>query len=131
MSFTVPNRYRVRKGFMASDESVGNCGAFFIPNRAGATPQARAMPLKVIASDGEGWEHVSVSLPDRCPTWAEMHFVKLIFWGEDDCVMQLHPTRANYVNNHSFCLHLWRPTESVIPTPPGWMVGDNALGVLV
>jgi hypothetical protein len=38
-----------------------NNGAFRVPGG-----------LRVIASDGEGWDHVSVSLPDRCPTWEEM-----------------------------------------------------------
>ena len=27
-----------------------------------------------------GWEHVSVSLADRCPTWREMAWVKDLFW---------------------------------------------------
>jgi hypothetical protein len=125
MTFHVPDQWRVRTGMFASDESIGNNGAFFVPTRPGRTP------LKVIASDGEGWEHVSVSLPDRCPTWEEMCRIVSIFWDEDDCVMQLHPPRADWVSNHPYCLHLWRPTGERIPLPPSWMVGYKHLGDLV
>lgn len=124
MSFHVPHKHRMRTGFLASDDDNGNNGVFFIPGRPGRPP------YKVIASDGEGWEHVSVSLPDRMPTWDEMCALKGIFWDDDDCVVQFHPPRADYVNNHSRCLHMWRPTDSQIPRPPAWTVGDATLGTL-
>lgn len=70
-----------------------------------------------------GWEHVSVSRRDRCPTWDEMCLVKSIFWDEDDCVIQYHPPRSEYVNNHPNCLHLWRPIGVSLAMPPSIMVG--------
>src|SRR5574343_243620 len=124
MSMHVPNRYRVRTGYMGSSEAEGNNGAFFIPRKPGL-PQ-----FKVIASDGEGWEHVSVSLPDRVPTWSEMCELNDIFWDAEDCVVQFHPPRSDYVNNHSRCLHMWRPVGIEMPRPPAWMVGDATLGTL-
>ena len=133
MSFHVPNQYRIRVGRLASSDEIGNCGAFWIP---GLDKRDRT-PLAAIASDGDdglndhGWEHVSVSLPSRCPTWAEMCHVKGYFWDDEDVVMQLHPPLSEHVNNHSYCLHLWRPTNVVIPAPPSWMVGDRDLGRLV
>lgn len=117
MSFHVSNEYRKRTGPLASDDSIGNAGAFFIPNGPGKTP------LAVIASDGEGWEHVSVSLPTRCPTWEEMCRVKALFWDAEDCVVQFHPPESGYVNNHPYCLHLWRPTRADFPRPPPEFVG--------
>ena len=117
MGFHVPNKYRVRTGHMGSTDAIGNAGAFRIPRRAGEAP------LNVIASDGEGWEHVSVSLPARCPTWHEMCRAKALFWDADDCVIQYHPPESDYVNNHDYCLHLWRPVSGEIPRPPRWMVG--------
>ena len=80
-------------------------------------------PLKAICSDGEGWEHVSVSLEHRCPTWEEMCFIKDLFWGDEDCVIQYHPPKSEYVNNHSYCLHLWKPVGSFVATPPKILVG--------
>ncbi len=88
----------------------------------------RVHNLNIIASWGGGWDHVSVSLASSrsCPYWEEMKFVKDLFWGPDEVVMQLHPKEADYVNNHPGCLHLWRPFGQEIPTPPAWMVGVPA-----
>lgn len=122
MAFHVPNHYRVRTGAFGSTSAIGNNGAFFVPAR-----KLGGTPLKVIASDGAGWEHVSVSLPNRCPTWPEMSLIKALFWDPADCVVQCHPPQYEHVNNHNFCLHLWRPTAHDIPTPPAWMVGIKGL----
>ena len=115
MSFQVPEKYRITKGPMGSNESFGNNGAFWV--------KTKKCVFTVIASDQMGWEHVSVSLPLRCPTWEEMCFIKSLFWGRDDCVTQYHPSEKDYVNNHPHCLHLWRPIGQEIPTPPSFMVG--------
>jgi hypothetical protein len=125
MTFKVPNKYRVHTGEYGSDDSYGCNGAFFIPRGPGKAYRDSNAPFKVIASDGEGWEHVSVSLPNRTPTWAEMDSMKRMFWDDDDCVMQLHPPRADWINNHPYCLHLWRPVNITIPQPPGWLVGNR------
>ncbi len=121
VSFHVPEKFRVRSGRLATTVQDGNNGAFAIP----ASPsRGLRMALWTIASDGEGWDHVSVSTPVRCPTWEEMCVIKGVFWDDEDCVMQLHPPRSDYVNMHPFCLHLWRPTGAAqIPMPPSWMVG--------
>jgi len=79
--------------------------------------------LTIIFSDGEGWEHVSVSTPSRCPNWEEMTWIKNLFWGDDDVVIQYHPARSSYVNYHPYCLHLWRPQGIALPTPPSILVG--------
>lgn len=63
------------------------------------------------------WEHVSVSLPDRCPTWEEMCFIKSLFWNEEDCVVQFHPPKSDYVNVAKNCLHLWK-FKGEMPRPP-------------
>lgn len=110
--------------------------------------------LSIIASDGFGWDHVSVSLATRCPTWDEMCWVKRLFFEPQEIVMQLHPAESDYVNNHSHCLHLWRPQSDAeiaeiraelgeewpygdiasaghIPTPQTWLVGVVGGGKLV
>jgi len=63
------------------------------------------------------WEHVSVSLPDRCPTWDEMCFIKSIFWDDDETVVQYHPPKSDYVNVAKNCLHLWM-YRGEMPRPP-------------
>lgn len=70
--------------------------------------------LRVISSgsgkveDDIDWEHVSVSLANRCPTWDEMCFVKNLFWKEDETVIQFHPKKSKYKNLMPYCLHLWK-----------------------
>jgi len=90
------------------------CGAFTVPYQFAT--------LKVIAATGDGWEHVSVSLKDRCPTWKEMDHIKRMFFKDDEAVMQLHVTSAEHIDVHPYTLHLWRPTGAEIPLPPHWMV---------
>lgn len=84
---------------------------------------AKGRVLLVMAVDGRGtgWEHVSVSLPDsprKCPSWDEMRVVKDLFWNDDECVVQFHPAKKDYINNHPGCLHLWRPVVENMPIPP-------------
>jgi hypothetical protein len=83
--------------------------------------------LAIIASIGGGWEHVSVSHPTRTPTWSEMQWVKEQFWQDDEVVFQLHPAKRNWVNNHPYCLHLWRHKSIICPTPPEIYVGYKHL----
>lgn len=116
MTFHVPEKYRITKGPQASTPDYENNGAFLIE-------LSRGQKCFVIASDGEGWEHVSVSRTDRCLTWEEMCMVKSMFWSDDDCVIQYHPPKSEYVNNHPYCLHLWRPVGIELPTPPSIFVG--------
>lgn len=111
-------KFRVTNGLMASHAVDGNNGIFIVPLNS-------AYALTVVISDQEGWEHVSVSLKHRCPTWEEMTFVKDMFFRDDEVVMELHPRKADYVNCHPFCLHMWRPLNAEIPCPPSIMVGPR------
>lgn len=99
-------------------------GVFVIPGPCGNK-------LSIIMSDGsdwhdaglEGtsWEHVSVKAFGgqgwRVPNWKEMCFVKDMFWTEEECVVQYHPPKIDYVNDHAAVLHLWRCKDG-FPTPP-------------
>jgi hypothetical protein len=78
--------------------------------------------LRVVASDGLGWDHVSVSRKNRTPNWAEMEFIKRRFFADNETAMQLHVPPAQHISVHPHCLHLWRPQAGVIPLPPDYMV---------
>lgn len=108
----VPEKYRLvdKRSMLASDESYGNNGYFQIP--------FESFVLQVVASDGGGWEHVSVSLKNRTPNWKEMCFIKDLFWDDEETVIQFHPPKSEYVNQHPNCLHLWRKTGQNLETPP-------------
>lgn len=109
---------RVIRGYFASKPGDPH-GAFRVMGPCGEY-------LTILSSGGDdGWEHVSVSIPRRTPNWKEMCFVKDAFWNDDEVVMQLHPAKAEYVNFHPYCLHLWRPLGAAIPLPPFSMVGPK------
>lgn len=116
-------------------------GAFVVPFtfKDPISRQPKKVGLRVIASKGgkiwgrgeagADWDHVSVSLPYRTPTWNEMCFIKELFFFPDEIAMQLHPVEE-YINNHPFCLHLWRPLrQKEIPLPPSILVGMKELNL--
>lgn len=103
-----------------------NHGAFQFPSLTGGPA------IRVVASSGYGWDHVSVTVAaKRCPTWEEMTQVRRLFFRDNEAVMQYHAPIADYVTGengtgHPFCLHLWRPYDprvGALPVPPKWMVG--------
>lgn len=125
MAFKVPNQYRIRTGPMASDDSAGLCGAFQVLKQN----KGKKYILTIIASNGcdeipssKLWEHVSCY--KSCytkrfiPSWTDMCAVKALFWDDEDCVVQYHPPKSEYVNINPYVLHLWRPAETEISRPP-------------
>ncbi len=125
MAFKVPNQFRDRvTPQLKSTDDYGNNGFFIIPHN-----KVYNYEFRVQASDLMGWEHISVSVGEtrkkqhRCPTWGEMCYIKNLFWSEEDCIIQFHPAKSEYVNLHPFVLHLWRPTNQIIPTPLKEMIG--------
>lgn len=118
----VAEKGRVQVGTFATPFS-DRCGVFVLKSPTGDY-------LNVIAGDGAdwhlsglslpAWEHVSVSVRGvaRCPTWKEMHWVKGLFWGEEECVIQFHPPQSEYVNCHPYTLHMWKPIGVEVPRPP-------------
>ena len=80
-------KYRIKKGLLKSYEIYGNNGHFMIPS-----PQRGV--LFVCVSDGGGWDHISVSLPNRTPTWKEMCFIKDLFFEPEETVIQYHPPKS-------------------------------------
>lgn len=82
--------------------------------------------MTVIWSYGGGWEHVSIDGKKRMPDWNEMCMLKDMFFKDDECCVQYHPPKSEYVNNIPYCLHIWRPIEEYsgkLPVPPSILVG--------
>lgn len=126
MKRNLPEQYREQNGRFGTTEAVGFNGAFLLPRRvAKAIFQNKGRYYQCLISDGMGWAHVSVSIPSdrRCPTWEEMCYIKSVFFEDTDCVVQYHPSKDQYVNNHPYCLHLWQSLDVQFPTPLKQMVG--------
>lgn len=113
------DRYRRHDLELARANCYGDdyVGIFVIPS-----PTDRK-PLRAVVSALEGWDHVSISHPKRIPNYIEMDAMKRLFFRDDECAMQLHVPASDHVNNHSRCLHLWRPHVEPIPRPPAHFVG--------
>lgn len=131
MSFCCPDEYRMKghPTWGTTRDMDGDNGLFIIP-------MGKSLRAMCIASDGMGWQHVSISLKnagkggklhpiERTPTWAEMCIIKGLFWGDDDVVVQFHPAKENHVSFHDYCLHLWKPTLMTMPAPPAILVGPQ------
>lgn len=56
-----------------------------------------------------GWEHLSVSMPSKTPSWDQMCIMKEIFFDDEEECFEYHPKKSEYVNIHPHCLHIWRP----------------------
>ncbi len=128
MRTTLPDKLEAAR--LAGDRSWGAYGQFRVQGPCGES-------LCIVASGADaddpmaaGWEHVSVSTGRRVPNWLEMCFAKDLFWDAHECVVQFHPPRSEYVNNHPNCLHLWRHNKVDFPLPPSILVGDKTRGVL-
>lgn len=109
--------YRNSNPLVFPDIGDRHNGYLYIPKRR----------MKIVFSNGGDWEHVSVSIGDRCPTWDEMEEVKRRFWSPEDTVMQLHVQVTEHRNCHPYCLHLWRPLNMQIPRPPGIFVAPDEI----
>lgn len=128
MRETLPEK--LEAGRLAGNASWGAYGKFSVQGPC-------CEKLLIVASgadaddvESEGWEHVSVSTRRRVPNWQEMCFIKGLFWASEECVVQFHPPRSEYVNNHAFVLHLWRHRSLQFPTPPSILVGLKDVGLL-
>jgi hypothetical protein len=133
---------RVKEGAFASPEGA-EWGLFLVPLSALGLGQAYSVEqwwVRCLVDDGRasqdhpgaeatGWEHVSVSVRERhsgdyrMPSWDVMARVKDLFFSPHETVVQYHPAKADYVNQHGSVLHLWRPVDGELPTPPPECVG--------
>lgn len=119
-SFKHLEKYRIKNAGKFNTGNGERCGAFLVPFEAGE--------LVIIADDGQrpgeisGWEHVSVHWRNQrgmaVPIWTAMVKVKDLFWSSDECVIQYHPPKSNYVNTHPCTLHLWKQCGQEFILPP-------------
>jgi hypothetical protein len=129
--FKVPEKYRDQDDpNLSTTARDGNNGLFYLDSpRPG-------WKLAVIASDGEGWEHISLQafrykgigalIQSRTPQWDEMCYAKDQFWDAEDLCIQVHPRHSEYVNCHPNVLHIWRPIGIEIPTPDQYLIGPSS-----
>src|SRR5258708_18667857 len=96
---------RVTQGIASdwiSSPADGMNGCFIIPFDIGKGRHR----LGCIASDGGGWEHVSVTDQTAkrshlsCPSWEMMCRIKRAVWDNEECVLQDHVPVRELINEH-------------------------------
>lgn len=64
-------------------------------------------------SEEVGW-HISISGPNRYPTWDEVSHARYTLIPDDINMAMMLPKKQDYVNVHDYCFHLWQ-----MPDKPG------------
>lgn len=127
MNFEKAEKYRAKHPLNFPHKEGDDFGWFEIPSPYSKTINPYAsknttLNTMVAPSDSD-WQHISISVIGRCPSWREMCFVKDLFFSPEDVVVQFHPKKSEYVNMAKTCLHLWKWNGGDFPTPPKILVG--------
>lgn len=73
-------------------------------------PGARAYRLGeclvIVGHSEDGW-HLSISHPNRYPTWDEIKEARYLLVPDEVTMAMLLPPKAEYVNVSENCFHLW------------------------
>ena len=85
-------QYRKKHPVLGSSPVGKGYGYFEIPYES-ATLHVIAVGSKDCLVD---WDHVSVSLSDRCPDWFEMSYVKDLFFDPEETVIQFGGRFGNF-----------------------------------
>jgi hypothetical protein len=59
----------------------------------------------IVSQGATGW-HLSISRPDRLPTWEEVRDGRYALVPDEATMALILPPRDEYVNVHEFCFHL-------------------------
>lgn len=90
-----------------------------IPDRVRALlePGSRAFRFgacRVIVSQQRAGWHLSISRPDRLPSWEEIRDARYALVPDSATMALLLPPRSEYVNVHEFCMQLYEIPDDYI-----------------
>lgn len=71
------------------------------------------MGCTVVVSKDAGLWHLSISRKDRLPNYDELKSARYQYLPDVKYAVQIFPPEEDFVNLHSFCLHLWEPKDFV------------------
>jgi hypothetical protein len=66
---------------------------------------------RVIVSQDAGYWHMSISHPNRYPTFDEIRDARYEFMPDNIVAAMLYPPKSEYINVHPNCFHLWEIKE--------------------
>ena len=64
-----------------------------------------------VMKNGSEWHHISLSRPDRLPSWSDVAKVKEDFLGTGGDAIHVIPKKRDHVNVHQYCLHIWESAD--------------------
>jgi hypothetical protein len=71
-------------------------------------------PCRILVSkQAVGW-HLSISRPDRLPSWEEIRDARYALIPDEVTMAALLPPRAEYVNVHEFCMQLYQVPDDYV-----------------
>jgi len=111
--FASAETFRVNKFSCEGD----GYGLFFIPSGSES-------PLRVLLSDGCGWDHVSIMHPDRPPTNQEVAAVRVMFWEREEIVVEYHDPLVFIPETPVTIRHLWCPQGCQLLRPPAMVASE-------
>lgn len=68
---------------------------------------------RIIVSKDAGLWHLSISRKDRLPNYDELKMARYQFMPDVKYAVQIFPPKEDFVNLHSFTLHLWEPKDFI------------------
>jgi hypothetical protein len=89
--------------------------------REGMSLGFSARPLQTVILSGGyrddvPWLHVSTAWSNRLPSFEELREVREVFFDDALVAVQVFPPKAEYINVHPYCLHLYaRADERTVP----------------
>lgn len=76
--------------------------------------QGKFMGCNLMITKDAGLYHLSISRKDRLPSYNELKSARYQFLPDVPYMVQIFPPQEDFVNVHSFCLHLWEPKEPFV-----------------
>lgn len=97
----------------------------------GIAPKTNGLAAVVdtLTIDGKTWRHLSVSRRSRTPSHEDMMAAAEAFLDREHVALSIYPRRAEWVNLHEFCLHLWQPV-GFDPVPDPHLERARAVGFM-
>lgn len=63
----------------------------------------------VVATDNNGWDHVSIFTSERCPHFKELEQIKQLFFQAPKLAVPMYFFLDEHIDMHPNYLHLWGP----------------------
>lgn len=111
-----------KPGAALSSNEGDRFGVFYIQNAASSFIILFDSGEDHGGNPGTGWERAEMRVAahsgDRVPIYAEMDWLKGLFWDDDECAVQMHLPKHERRQAPPNTLYLWKEAGKEFPRPP-------------